>query len=205
MTEETLVADQTNTEAVVTEETSLVGGSIDETTQSTTEEVKTEEVKEEVKEEEKPLEYEEFKMPEGVVVDEEFKAEFKGIAQELKLNQEQAQKLVDLQAKFTEGYATKVNEHFKAQVDTWKQESIAELGSNYKQELAVVAKAMNNFGSPELRTLLNETGLGNHKEVVKLFHKMGKLVSEDKMRDSNIGKDRVTKSFAEKHYPNTKS
>lgn len=201
MTEETLVGEQINTEAV--EETSLVGGAAEELT----EEVKSEEIKEETKEEikEEIKELEDFKFPEGVVIDEEFAKDFKGVAKELNLNQEQAQKLVDLQSKFTQGYSEKVSEQFKTQVNDWKQESIAELGANYKQALAVVAKAMNSFGSPELRQLLNNTGLGNHKEVVKLFLNMGKMVSEDKMKDGDLGKERITKSLAEKHYPNTKS
>ena len=202
MSEETLVGEQPSTEAAQ-EETSLVGGSVDETIEVKDETIT--DVKEETKEADKPLEYTDFTLAEGIVLDEEFQNEFKNVAKELNLNQEQAQKLVDLQSKFTSDYSNKVNDHFKVQVDNWKQESIAELGVNYKQELAVVAKAMNNFGSPELRALLNETGLGNHKEVVKLFLNIGKQVSEDKMRDTNIGKDRVTKSLAEKHYPNTKT
>lgn len=204
MSEETLVAEQTSTEsaAVETKETGTLLDEALEVSKESTEETPPE-TKEEIKEE-LPIEYEDFKLPEGIVIDEEYKQEFKSIAKDLKLNQEQAQKLVDLQTKFTSDYAVKVNEHFKTQVDTWKQESIAELGPNYKQELAVVAKAMNSFGSPELRNLLNETGLGNHKEVVKFFLNIGKKVSEDKIMDSNIGKERKAKSLAEKHYPNTK-
>jgi hypothetical protein len=204
MSEETLVAEQISTNeatAETKEETSLLDEAIK--SESETSEVKDEKKVEAIKEE-TPIEYEDFKLPEGIVIDDEYKNEFKSIAKELKLNQDQAQKLVDLQTKFTSDYSTKVNEHFKLQVDTWKQESIAELGANYKDELKVVAKAMNSFGSPELRTLLNETGLGNHKEVVKFFLNIGKKVSEDKIIDSNIGKERTAKSLAEKHYPNTK-
>jgi hypothetical protein len=45
----------------------------------------------------------------------------------------------------------------------------------------VARKALESFGSPALKELLNNTGLGNHPEVIKAFHKVGKLISEDKM------------------------
>lgn len=199
MSEETLVGGEaevteSNGEQTTNEETSLVGGSEAEGSTEV-------EVKEETAEEVKEIEYEDFKLPEGIVLDGDFTGEFKNIAKELKLNQDQAQKLVDLQTKFTQTHAEKINADFKATVTQWKEESIQELGPNYKAEMQVVAKAMDNFGTPELRALLNETGLGNHKEVVKFFHSIGKKISEDKFRD---GTKKVEKSLAEKHYPNTK-
>ena len=44
------------------------------------------------------------------------------------------------------------------------------------------------FGTPELKTYLNDTGLGNHPDLVKAFVKIGKAMSEDGMVDgSNQG------------------
>jgi hypothetical protein len=208
MTDQVAGGEQINTEApVVNEEaTTLVGGSkVEEVVNEAVVETKTEG---EAKIEEKVIEdvpFTDFTLPEGVVLDEGFNNEFKGIAKELNLNQEQAQKLVDLQTKFTQGYSETINSQFKTQVEAWGKETIAELGPDYKQQMSVVAKAIDAFGTPELRTLLNQTGLGNHKEVAKLFLNIGNRISEDKMKDSNMGKDRATKSIAEKFYPNTKS
>lgn len=209
MSEQAQATEQTNTESVaseVVETSTLVGGSTEEIVQSEAvqEEVKAEETASEETKEEVEIIYEDFKTPEGVTLDEQFTGKFKDVAKELKLNQDQAQKLVDLQTEFTQDYAQKLDHQFKTQVKEWEQESIRELGADYKKEMAVVAKAMNSFGSPELRTLLDQTGLGNHKEVVKLFLNMGKFVSEDRMKDGNLQKQ-SGKTLEEKHYPNTKS
>ena len=182
----------------------LIGGS------SEDEKIESEVIPEAEKVEAKTEEYKEldmaaFKMPEGVAFDESFAEDFKGIAKELNLDQDKAQKLVDLQTKYNESHAAKVDANFKSQVKTWGEETKAELGANYKQELVKVAKAINTFGTPELRTLLNDTGLGNHKEVVKFFLNVGAKVSEDKMRDPNVsGRDKQSKSVGQRLYTNSK-
>lgn len=213
MENENQTTEQTNTAPVVenqvateieSEET-LIGGSTEEVVESEENKEVTQETKEAEKVEEvKELVLEDFKLPEGVTLDEDFATEFKSIAKDLKLNQEGAQKLVDLQTKFTQTYSEKINTQFKEQVKSWGDESKKELGANYKQELVKVAKAMNTFGSPELRKLLNDTGLGNHKEVVKFFLNIGSKVSEDKMRDpSTAGRDRTSKGLAQRLYTNS--
>ena len=35
------------------------------------------------------------------------------------------------------------------------------------------------FGTPELRDVLNMTGLGNHPEIIRAFYRAGKAISED--------------------------
>lgn len=213
MTDETLVGQtETSTDTAAAESTnesqsnegdSLVGGSAVEGSENSNADA-TQAEKAETKEEAREIVYEDFKLPEGIALDEEFAGEFKNIAKELNLNQDQAQKLVDLQTKFTQTHAEKINADFKAQVNQWKEESITELGPHYKAELSVIAKARQTFGTPELSKLLNETGIGNHKEVVKFFLKIGKTISEDTFKGSGDGR-KTEKSLAEKHYPNTKS
>ena len=52
---------------------------------------------------------------------------------------------------------------------------LKQLGEN----LAIARKAI-DLGPPELKELLNSSGLGNHPEVVKLAYKVGKAISEDR-------------------------
>ena len=40
-------------------------------------------------------------------------------------------------------------------------------------------KALDAFGTPELKDVLNATGFGNHPEVIKAFYKAGKAISAD--------------------------
>lgn len=123
----------------------------------------------------------EFKAPEGFKLDmEKVEKTFIPIAKELNLTQEGAQKLVDM-------YAGIVKQSNEAQVAAYtkfvedmKAETIKELGANYKQELAFAAKSRDRFASPELIQKLNDSGLANDKDMVKLFIAMGKAISEDK-------------------------
>lgn len=121
----------------------------------------------------------ELKMPEGVQLDSAAAEEFTAIAKELKLDQAAAQKLADIGAKM----ATRQAEAHAQLVETWTEQvkTDKEIGGDKLDEnLGVARKAIDTFGSPELKALLNSTGLGNHPEVVKLAFKVGKAISEDR-------------------------
>jgi len=135
-----------------------------------------------------PEAYADFTMPEGVQADPELMTSFAGVAKELGLSQEQAQKLVDLQAKSAVGGEKARAEALEAaltkQSEAWVNEikSDPEFGGDkFEATLATASKAMQTFGSPELRGLLNESGLGNHPELIKLFHRIGAGISEDSL------------------------
>ncbi|MEC7472463.1 MAG: hypothetical protein VX946_03765 [Pseudomonadota bacterium] len=54
-------------------------------------------------------------------------------------------------------------------------------------------KAIEKFGSPELRQVLNDSGLGNHPELVKFCHRIGKAISDDSLvLGGTQGKDEMT-------------
>jgi hypothetical protein len=40
---------------------------------------------------------------------------------------------------------------------------------------------MQQFGTPELKAALEQTGMGNHPELVRLFAKVGKAMGEDSL------------------------
>lgn len=122
----------------------------------------------------------EFAMPEGVQLDKAAADEFTAIAKELKLDQATAQKVADVGAKMAQRQAeahANLVESWVEQVKTDKEIG----GDKLNENLAVARKALDSFGSPELRELLNSTGVGNHPAVIKAFYKMGKAVSEDRM------------------------
>jgi hypothetical protein len=54
----------------------------------------------------------------------------------------------------------------------------------------VAKKALDAFGTAELRSLLNESGLGNHPEVIRFMFRAGKAISEDSMVTGNKGEAR---------------
>lgn len=127
----------------------------------------------------------EFKAGKNGELDQEALKGFEPLARELNLTNEQAQKMVDLygekllpqiQKQQTEAWQ-KTTEQWAADVKADKEIG----GDKLVSSLSVAQRALDQFGTPELKEYLNSTGLGNHPELVKTFVKIGKSMSEDGM------------------------
>jgi hypothetical protein len=123
----------------------------------------------------------ELKAPEGRVIDSEVMASYSQVAKELNLSQESAQRLLD-------AVGPKVAERQMAMIEAtrngWADSSKSDRefgGEKLSENLGVAKKALDAFGTTELRTLLNETGLGNHPELIRFMFRAGKAISEDRM------------------------
>jgi hypothetical protein len=148
-----------------------------------------------------PEKYEDFKAPEGVKTDQAVLEEFKTLAKSMNLSQENAQKIFDLQVKGAQAQdAAKLNQ-YKEVAEGWKQETLQALGPEYPRELAIAAKAIDRFGTPALRQMLNDSSLGSHKEFVSFFVKVGKALSEDTFADGRQSAA-AERSAAQVLYPN---
>lgn len=60
----------------------------------------------------------------------------------------------------------------------------AEWGAHYDTKLAQASRAARYFGGEQLIAVLNETGLGNHPDLVRAFARAGALLGEDALRAS---------------------
>lgn len=175
---DTAVTDATETQeapkAEVKDDGTLLGGKEEK-------EVAKEDTKEDAKETKEetgaPEKYEDFVVPEGFTAPIE---EFSAFAKEMNLPQAQAQKVVDF---FTNTYAPKLVEMQAQKVAEWRGESEKQFN---KEALEVANRGMAAFSSPELKTLLNETGLGNHPQMVKLFNMIGTKLSESNLVDGQM-------------------
>lgn len=130
-----------------------------------------------------PEEYGEFAMPEGIALDTELGGELKTIAKELNLTQEQAQKLADLGAKQAQKSQASHADALAAARETWANDAKADKefgGEKFLENMAVAKKAVDAYASKDLKVLLDQTGLGNHPEMIRLFHKVGQTISEDR-------------------------
>lgn len=126
----------------------------------------------------------EFTMPEGVTIDDNTLGDLKSLSKDLGLSQEQAQKIADLGVQQSERWAQQQMEYAKQAREEWATQvkSDKELGGPaFDESIASASKAIKEFGTPELVNLLNETGLGNHPEVIRAFYKVGKMIEDDKI------------------------
>ncbi|HHG1728943.1 TPA: peptidase [Enterobacter cloacae] len=133
----------------------------------------------------------ELKAGEGVELDTEALKDFEPVARELNLTNEQAQKLVDAYPKILAGVQQRQAEAWQKQTEGWAETVKADKeigGDKLTANLSAAQRALDQFGTPELKEYLNATGLGNHPDLVKTFVKIGKAMSEDGMVDgSNQG------------------
>ncbi|HIH4591114.1 TPA: peptidase [Klebsiella oxytoca] len=139
------------------------------------------EEKDEQKPEGAPEKYE-FQAGEGVELDAEALKDFEPVARDLNLTNEQAQKLVDAYPKILAGVQQRQTEAWQAQTEQWAADVKADKevgGDKLTANLSAAQRALDQFGTPELREYLDGTGLGNHPELVKAFIKVGKAMSED--------------------------
>lgn len=121
----------------------------------------------------------EFKAPEGKNYDAETMETFSEIAKELNLSQEAAQKMLD---KMSPKMAERQLQQVEAIRNEWAQASHVDKefgGDKLNENLAIAKKALDSFGTPELRALLNESGLGNNPEVIRFMFRAGKAISEE--------------------------
>lgn len=130
----------------------------------------------------------EFKAPEGVQFDDTVIGAFSEVAKELNLPQDQAQKVLD---KMAPVIAARQAEQFQAARTEWAEAAKTDKefgGEKLTENLGTAKKALDALATPELRTLLEESGLGNHPEVIRVFYRAGKAISEDRFVSGQAGK-----------------
>lgn len=140
----------------------------------------------------------EFKAPEGRTFDEQIIKEYSDVAKELNLTQEHAQKLLDR-------IAPKLQERQMQQLEAvrteWAEAATADKefgGEKLQENLAIAKTALDKFGTPELRSLLNQSGLGNNPEVIRFMYRAGKAISGDRFvaPSAGAGSKPVPKDFS---------
>lgn len=168
-------------------ETTATTAATETSTETATTEAKPEgATKEGEKGEEKPAgapeTYADFTLPEGFQAAGPVLDEFKATAKALNLPQEAAQQVVNLGTKLVEQTQQQMRDAWTATQTQWVNtiKTDAEIGgAQMNERVAVAVKALDRFGSPDLRKALEETGMGNHPEIVRAFYRVGLAISED--------------------------
>lgn len=126
-----------------------------------------------------PEAYDGLAFPDGVSVSKDVLGEFKALAREMNLSPENAQRLIDLEAK-AGARAGADGEAVRQEIlQRWADKTKELFGPGYEKEVDVALRAADAFGGAELRDLLEATGLGNHPVVVKTFNQIGRRMGED--------------------------
>ena len=131
-------------------------------------------------------------------LDPEVLTAFGDVAKELDLPQEAAQKVLDKVAPVMQARQAKAVEDAKTE---WANDSKADQefgGESLEANLEIAKTSLNKFGTDALKSLLSESGLGNHPEVIRFMYRAGKAISEDSYVGNSEGanaKGNVPKDF----------
>lgn len=129
-----------------------------------------------------PDTYADFNLPEDVILDEVALAKATPIFKELGLTQEQAQKVVDLHTELSQAGSQKQVDTFNQLINDWREQSKNDGefgGDKFEENVAVARSAIAKYGTPELKQLLEDHGVGNHPEVIRFMVRVGRTLKED--------------------------
>lgn len=142
----------------------------------------------------------EFGQIDGVDLDPSVIGGFSDVAKEIGLSQEQAGAVVEKIAPLlAQREAQRVAEITQAWGEEVKQDK--EIGGEqFDENLSVAKQALDAYGSDELKSILDESGIGNHKEVIKFMWRVGQTLQEDRLMSGDGGSSHQD---ARDLYPNT--
>jgi hypothetical protein len=126
---------------------------------------------------------------EGLTLDPEMVTAADPVLRELGLSNEAANKLLPVAKQMVERTQNEIMRQLQDGMAAQKKEWLdafagdAEIGAARRQETEqLAAKALDALGYAQghpFRTALNETGFGNHPDMIRAFRRMGELIGED--------------------------
>lgn len=137
-----------------------------------------------------------LKLPDGVQADPKLLDGFKAMWKEEGLEGAKAQKVLDFYVKAQNAAVQQADEAFVKQVEGWAQAVKTDKevgGANFEPSLQSAKKFIAKFGGgPELTKVLNESGLGNHPDLFRVFARAGKALAEDSIAGSSTAVPRLS-------------
>lgn len=131
------------------------------------------------------------------------------------ITQAQLDKLAPVVPAIQEAALKQLNDGFSKTRADWSKQATEDPeigGAKLDETKLLAAKALDHFGARseikdgketnEFRVLLNESGLGNHPVMLKIFRNVGAAISEDANLVRNTQETSARKSREEINYPN---
>lgn len=120
-------------------------------------------------------------LAEGLDYDNAMEEKMLGLMHEAGLSQGQAQKIYSGYMEHMTGGYNEMNKTRELERTQWDHELRSTFGKAYDEQVSLAQRAAAEFGGDEFRSWLNETGLGDHPMLVKMFAKIGQQVSESRI------------------------
>ncbi len=126
----------------------------------------------------------ELKLPEGSQLDAKAIERISAVAKTQKLSNDAAQALLESEDAGIAAYAESQKQQVAEKTKAWVTEiqNDKELGGDaFSHNAELASRVLNRYASESFREILSQTGLGNHPELVRIFTRIGKAMSEDQL------------------------
>ena len=118
-------------------------------------------------------------LPENSLLSVQTLAAFKQTAAQVKLPAESLQMWLSYEENRLQAAAEEAEKNRREEVETWARQTQDMFGPRWQEEVSKAVRGADAFGGPQLRQLLEETGLGNHPVIVRTFHAVAQRICED--------------------------
>lgn len=121
---------------------------------------------------------------------------FLSLTKELDLPPNTSQALIDFAvSQYESSEAQTQNEKQALLENAFKDSEFG--GAQFEKSLKTAQTAMRQFADENFISLLEDSGLGNHPEMLRFFYRLGQHISEDKFNSSNLSGAAAPKSIAD--------
>ncbi len=146
-----------------------------------------------------------LKLPENSLLDASHTEKIAAYAKAQGLSNDAAQALLNREATVVADYAEGLKEKQKQKSSEWVDQVKGDTelgGEGFARNSELAKRVINRYGSDALKKELNETGLGNHPELVRFVSRIGKSMSEDQLILPGKNAGGVSKSMEDVFYGN---
>lgn len=126
----------------------------------------------------------EIKLPEGSPLDASHIEKIASYAKERGLSNEDAQALLDRESSAVATYVDVQKNLLKEKSEGWITEMSKDKeigGEAFTKNVEVANQVVDKYFTPEFKKILNETGLGNHPELLRGLYRIGKASAPDSL------------------------
>lgn len=151
----------------------------------------------------KPVEYK-LALPQDSLLEPSVIDEIVSYATEQGLSNEAAQKMVERESNAVARHEEAKDKEVIDIRKGWKEDAKADKelgGENLKASTETAMRVIERFASKDFKTMLEDTGFGNHPEVIRIFKRIGEMMTDDQFVMAKSQTGNQDKSDAEVLYP----
>lgn len=145
----------------------------------------------------------ELKLPDGSKLSADHVKQVETYAKELGLNNDAAQKLLTRESELASNTEAQLAKEHEDQVKSWQDAAKNDKeigGEKFGENKELAFRALDKFGTPEFKKMLQDFGYEHHPEVLRAFVRIGKAMSDDRISQAGTQSTLSGKTVASKLY-----